>query len=372
MSLLANTLEFLASPREAWYQFSTWWLRGQFREKEKTDFFRTLKLMLNGNVQMPVALSEIYRAYSEDGTKRRNIVAIVASDCLLQVNTGKTLGDALRRWLPDDECSLLDAGNTSGDMIGAFDRLIRIIQSKGLATKAVMSATLYPSILLLQCGYILNKVSVELVPKLLRGRTAETIEGPAYVLKELAHFVSTYGIVSLGVGASIVVAIALSLPVLRGNIRYYLDKLPPWSFYRMMYGSTFFLNVGVQMSAGVKLSKILSDAADKANPWLRERLEAALFGVNNGKTLGDALAEAGYDFPDRRAVYFLRAITSHKGAEENIEQFGKEWLDESITKLQRMAKVMLACGIILNGALILLVLAGASGMEDASISVIDR
>lgn len=367
-----SALNMLANPREAWHHFSTWWVRGQFRANDKIEFFKTLKLMLQGNVQLPVALTDIYNAYSEDGRKSRNIVAVVSADCLMQIRTGKSFGEALRRWLPDDECSLLDAGSASGNILEAFDKVMRIVRSKGLAVKAVMSATVYPTILMLQCAYLLNKVANDLVPKLLRGKAAETVEGPAWVLKELSFFVSNYGHIAAMSLVVLGVLVILSLPVLRGNVRYYLDKLPPYSFYRMMYGSTFLLNIGVQMSAGIKLSQILTDAARHANPWLRERLEATLFGVNNGKTLGQALTDAGYDFPDRRAVYFLRAITSQKGSEENIEQFGADWLDQSIVKLQALAKVMLASGIILNGAIILLVLAGASGMEDASLATFDK
>lgn len=372
MNSLANFLELLANPGEIWYRFSSWWLRGQFREREKRDFFRTMKLMLDGNVQMLTALSEIYRAYSEDGKKRRNIVAIVASDCFMQVKAGHTLGTAMRRWLADDESSLLEAGTSSGDVAGAFDRLLRIVKAKGQAKKAVASAVTYPLVLLVQCGYILNQVSTTLVPKMLRGKSPDSLEGPALLLKSIADFVTNYGAVSIVVGGIVLLAAFASLPIMTGTLRFYLDKVPPWSLYRMMYGSTFFLNVGVQMSAGIKLTTILTEAAERANPWLRERLEAALFGVSNGMTLGDALAAAEYDFPDRQAVYFLRAITSQKGAEENIEKFGEEWLEEGVVKLQRIAKVMLAAGIILNGMLILLVLVGASSLSDASISAMTR
>lgn len=372
MNKLANLLELLANPAEVWYRIGSWWLRGQFREREKRDFFRTMKLMLDGNVQMLTALSEIYRAYSEDGRKRRNIVAIVASDCYVQVKAGQTLGTAMRRWLPDDESSLLEAGNSAGDVAASFDRLLRIVKAKGQAKKAVLSAVTYPLVLLAQCGYILHQVSTNLVPKMLRGKSTAMLDGPALLLKGIADYVSSYGAFTVvGIAIGLLMAF-ISLPVMTGTLRYYLDKVPPWSLYRMMYGSTFFLNIGVQMSAGIKVTTILAEAAERANPWLRERLEAALFGVSNGMTLGDALAASEYDFPDRQAVYFLRAITSQKGAEENIERFGEEWLEEGVVKLQRMAKVMLGAGILLNGMLILLVLVGASSLSDASISAVTR
>ncbi|MFC6523200.1 type II secretion system F family protein [Undibacterium arcticum] len=164
------------------------------------------------------------------------------------------------------------------------------------------------------------------------------------------------------------VAIIVSLPLLRGRARYYLDKIPPWSIYRMLHGSTFFLNVGVLLSADVHLPVVLEMLKARANPWLKERIEDALHGVNIGANLGEALHRAGHDFPDRRGVQLLRIISGQSGSEENLEAFGSRWMEESVTNLGKASKLILACAISFNGAIILLVLAGSSGMSDALIN----
>ncbi|MFD2274653.1 type II secretion system F family protein [Undibacterium arcticum] len=63
----------------------------------------------------------------------------------------------------------------------------------------------------------------------------------------------------------------------------------------MLHGSTF-LNVGVLLSADVHLPVVLEMLKARANPWLKERIEDALHGVNIGANLGEALHRAGHDF----------------------------------------------------------------------------
>jgi hypothetical protein len=88
--------------------------------------------------------------------------------------------------------------------------------------------------------------------------------------------------------------------------------------------------------------------------------------VNIGLNLGTALHNAGHEFPDKRAIQFLRVVSGKEGAETNIEQFGERWMEESVITLQKMSKLMLSSAIVVNGALMLLVLTGASSMSDAA------
>src|SRR3546814_18795379 len=93
----------------------------------------------------------------------------------------------------------------------------------------------------------------------------------------------------------------------RPRIRIYLDKIPPWSIYRMLQGSTFLLNIAIMIKAGVRLQNILIMMDKTGSPWVRSRVGAALAGINSGLNLGQALPGTGYQFPDDRKVQFLRS-----------------------------------------------------------------
>ncbi|MFU7556984.1 pilus assembly protein, partial [Pseudomonas paraeruginosa] len=80
-----------------------------------------------------------------------------------------------------------------------------------------------------------------------------TWSGAAAFLYDMSQFVIHYGAITLiGILVFLFLVFA-SLPYLRGGLRVHLDKLPPWSVYRMLHGSTFLLNVGVMIQANVSL-----------------------------------------------------------------------------------------------------------------------
>lgn len=349
-----------------------WWIAGQFKSKDRFEFYEMLILLLENGVQMKTALEDMYGVFSDEGRKPRNIIARVCRDCAIGLSEGRPFADVLFHWVSRDEFSLIQAGEASGKLAAAFSKARKVVENKQKVTKAVIGMTVYPSFLALSAAVLLNKISTDLVPKLGRGTNPETWDAPARTLKFVADMVTNHGILGIVLLLGLLVAIFGSLPVLRGRLRFYLDKVPPWSVYRMMHGSTFFQNIGVLLSSGVKLPDVLKMMKERSNPWMRERLDDALHGVNIGASLGEALHLAGHHFPDRRAVQMLRIISGKAGSESNLEDFGDRWMEQSVEKLQATAKIITAAALCLNGGIMLLVLIGASGMSDAMMNQMNR
>jgi type II secretory pathway component PulF len=352
-------------------KITTWWLRSRFNVKNRIEFYETLILLLDNRVMLNEALSEIFHIHSHEGKHPTRIQAMVAQECLLGVSDGKPISEILARWVSHDESSLIEAGEQAGKLQSAFKKAILIIEAKQKISQALATATIYPSLLMVLASYLLKTISTDLVPKLAQATEVQTWDLSAQILKLIADFINYFGGVTLLLVMGLIIGSIVSLPYLKGNIRFYLDKLPPWSIYRLLYGSTFLLNIGVLLDSGVKLNEALQLMAKRANPWLRERITAALYGVNIGANLGQALYNAGYDFPDKRAVQYLRIISSHSGAEENIERFGLRWMEESLKKIKTLASLSLILSIAFNGLLMLLVIAGTSGMTGAMMSNIN-
>lgn len=341
----------------------------QFGASARIEFYEALSILLEGNQVLLIdALRELYSIASDQNRKPRNPRAIVIHDCMQRLSEGQSLSDALSTWVPYQETSLIAAGEQSGKLRRAFEDAIRVITAKQQIQAAVLSATVYPILLFGMAGLLLVIVSTKLVPKLEKLTNPATWQGAAAALYELSQFVLHYGIVSTVILAAAIVLVLLSLPRMRGPVRIWLDKIPPWSIYRTLHGSTFLLNVAVMLQSGIRLQDALGLLGEHANPWLKERIDAALYGTGTGGNLGVALDEAGHEFPDKRAIQFLRVLASRDGFEEAIARFGNRWLDQSIKRIQATAKLSFGIGIGLVGALLILILAGTSGIQDAILS----
>lgn len=366
MQIASFSLESLGS------QINEAVIRMQFGASARIEFYEALSLLLENGVKLNDALNKLYDVASDDGKNTKNPKAIIYAHCIDGINEGKRLSVVLQKWVNYQEVSLIEAGEKSGDIKRTLDYAVRVIEKKQQIGGAVAMATFYPTILFGLACVLLNMVATKLVPKLARTTNPELWEGSARVLYLMSEFVTNYGKISLIAIAVLVGSILISLPYLRGPVRIYLDRVFPWSLYRMLHGSTFLLNIAVMVESGIKMRDALYTLASGAGPWLRERIEAALYGTGIGDNLGVSLANAGYNFPDKKAVRYLMVLANQDGFEQSIARFGERWMDESVKGVQKIAKLALGIGLLTIAVLMLLVIAGASGITDAIQAGVNR
>jgi type II secretory pathway component PulF len=336
----------------------------------RIEIYEALSLLIENGVLLNDALHEMYEVMSNDGKNPRYPCAIALRDCMTGMADGRPLSTTLAKWVSPEECSLIAAGEKTGrladdrDGPGAFTQAIRIITAKRRILRAIQMATFYPAMLFMLVAVLLNIISTQVVPNIEKIVPPENWEGPAVLLGVISQFVKNYGDIALTVLITTCVVIFVSLPYLRGSVRLYADKVPPWSVYRTLHGSTFLLNVAVLLQAGVKLQDTLTLLSETANPWLKERIDSAKYGIRIGGNLGQALYRAGYDFPSRRAVRYLVILSSRQGFEVAINRFADRWLNESVRNIEMIAAMALTCGVLTVGVLILLILFGVSSIQD--------
>ncbi|CAJ4320334.1 type IV pilus biogenesis protein [Burkholderia pseudomallei] len=315
-------------------------IKYQFDAKARLDFYRVVSRLLRNNVLIQDILDDMYRVASEDGQRPRLPKAVILHECRMAIAEGKLLSSALERWAGHQEASLIAAGEASGKLADALDDAAHYVRSKKGVAGAVAQIVAYPSVLGGLICVLLNIVAVKLVPKFTMTSDPSTWEGSARVLYIMSELVNRYGVL---IGASIVSTVVIAVTTLgrfTGPARVHLDKFPPWSIYRMLHGSSFLLNVSVLIAAGTKLADALESLTEHATPYLRERIEAVLYGVKMGSNFGAALRKAGYNFPDEEAIQFIEMIAGRDGFETAMKEYAKDWLNDSVDRVRTMASVI--------------------------------
>ncbi|WP_253306630.1 type II secretion system F family protein [unidentified bacterial endosymbiont] len=354
---------------EDWQQFNfrlnAYLAKYSFGSGVRLDFYRSLMLLISNQVRLNEALNELHRVYSNDGQQPYQPVAMVIQDCIDSMNEGLPFTEALSRWVPMEEGMLLQAGEASGKLDEAFADAERIMIAQKQIIGAIAGAVAYPLVLFLLTGFLLNMIATELVPKLAQVVDPAKWTGPAAMLYHLANYVQHYGPLTVIVLLVIVVASLSSLSWFGTPLRIWLDRIPPWSIYRMVHGATFLLNISALIKSGMRLNMALNKLLEHANPWLRTRLEAVAEELAAGKNFGEALSDTGYHFPDKKANRFLAVIAAYSGLDVAMAKFGNSWLEDTVAYIQRIAKLILVFGVLAVGVTMLLVIAGAGGLQDA-------
>lgn len=141
---------------------------------------------------------------------------------------------------------------------------------------------------------------------------------------------------------------AIWIVVLRwtGPGRRRLDLVAPFSLYRIISGSAFFLVVLEFLRLRVDLTEETWERlAMGASPYVRSRIRAIQVQmVHGGMGFGRALEAAGTGFPDITLVTVAAALDGRPGWEEQLRGFTDRWIERS-------GAVMAAAAVVLNGVL---------------------
>jgi type II secretory pathway component PulF len=162
---------------------------------------------------------------------------------------------------------------------------------------------------------------------------------------------------------ALIVAVFVSMPYWRGGARNVMDKFPPYSVYRLILGSGFLMAFSALQSAGITVEKSLFRLSEMANPWLRERLEGALFGVKSGLNCGEALRNAGYDFPSKEIVDDLCVYAKFRGFSDALKLIADEWMEEGVERISAQMKVLNSIAIVILAVVIGWLVTGFFGIQ---------
>ncbi|OXR48030.1 secretion system protein F [Pusillimonas sp. T2] len=342
-------------------KLNAWLLSGNAR----IEMYETLALLLENGVVLDKAIRDLYMIESNQGKKPKATRAMMLADLKQAVASGQSLSTALVRWAPSQEVALIKAGETTGQLAEALMECSKIILAKRAVKSAVQQGTAYPILLMVVFVILLYQISTKMVPQFARTTPEENWTGAAWLLAQIAHFVTNWGVHTLVVLALFGIWVTWSLPnMYRPKLRVWLDRIPPWSIYRALHGSTFLLNVSVMLKAGVRLQDVLIIMARTGSPWVKSRIGAALAGINSGQNLGQALYRTGYEFPERRLIDFLRAVSDQDGFDEHLAKFGERWLTKSVEKVKAAFNIIFVSALVFMGGLMILVLVAVYSLQE--------
>ncbi|MGZ3240396.1 MAG: type II secretion system F family protein, partial [Burkholderiaceae bacterium] len=162
---------------------------------------------------------------------------------------------------------------------------------------------------------------------------------------------------------AIIIGILMSMPIWRGNTRVFFDGFAPYSIYRLIVGSGFLMAFSALQFAGITVEKSLIRLSNLSEPWLRERLDGALLGVKSGLNCGEALRNAGYNFPSKEVVDDLCVYAEYKGFAEALKILADEWMNEGVEAITIQMKVFNGFAIISLAVVIGWLITGFFGIQ---------
>jgi type II secretory pathway component PulF len=312
-----------------------------FGTKDRLRTWQKISVMLKNKIGIDQILLELYNRESDNGKKPSELTAIVYDEWRKVILNGGRFSDAIEGWVPTMERMIIMAGEQSGNLPKALKAVIDVVRAGKKIKGTVIKGLVYPAILMAATLGYLFLFGIKVIPEFTRIMDVQAWGPMAKSLYHLSEFVINYGVMLIAGIFSVIGAVVWSLPVVTGKLRIKLDKLPPWSLYRLVLGSGFMFSMAALLNGGGRVSDAFATIAQHSNKYMRERVESFLYGVHSGMNAGDAMAESGYDFPSKDIVADLGVYASYSGDfGDAIEKVAQEWMENGLEAVEGQMKFL--------------------------------
>ena len=331
--------------------------------KKRLKIYRKLAALLRNRFSLMNALDMVYNGISEEGRKPNDPMAIAISMWGRSLQEGHPFSDCLKGWAPTRERLMLSVGDVA-DLESALLNLIKVSEGSTRMIRPIVNAIAYPAFLMMMSVLILYAIGVYMVPPMLSAAPNTVWTGTAKTLIDLLEWIQEHWKLAFSILPIIGILIYSTIGIWTGDLRVKIDRIPPWSLYKIFTGITWLLALSALVKGGVPVSIALTSLRRDSSKYLKERIDGALSFIKNGDNLGQALDKANHEFPDKQIIADLKIYSELDNFEEALDKLANEWLEESVYVIEQKAEIMNAVALLSVSGIIAWAVFGTFDMQD--------
>jgi type IV pilus assembly protein PilC len=319
-------------------------LHQRVTEADLVVFARSLAAMTEAGLPLLQALET-----TERQTKSRTLYTVIGQ-MVKEIQGGSTFRDAIAKHpalFPPIWVALIETGEASGQLTKTLEQLAIYLEKSGATKRKVVSALIYPSILLLVAVIAVLVFTMVILPKI--GElyaslgTKLTLPLLTQVVLDISQFLRQYFFL-LAAGIAVwIVALRVYIHTDQGRLRWDRLKLHLPLFGPLILQATterFASNLSVLLRSGVPLLHALNIAIVTCdNKIIALTIEQLRDSVKEGKPLAESLLTQGETFSPMAAQ--MLAVGEQTGRlPAMLEEVAKYYGEQVDTAIQRLTALL--------------------------------
>ena len=257
---------------------------------------------------------------------------------------GLDFSRAIEHLTPERESMILHAAESTGDprtLVRLLSILAANMDESRKIRRAFLEALREPVFLALNAGAITVYISDSLLPRIFEAFkiSQDRLFGLARLSFDLFVFVQHFWflIVLLPIAGILVVwwSLRRDFPG-----RRFLDRIPPWSIYRMMTGTDFLLGLSAMLEAGIPVMAAFEQIRKTAPPYLRARIVPIMKIYRRTGKLGEAMERSRSRFPSEEIIVRLSLREKYGELGQALAEFARDWKEDGLPKIERQAQYL--------------------------------
>lgn len=273
-----------------------------------------------------------------------------------RLELGKSLGETLQEFVPATEASQIYAAEMSGKISDGFIMAMDVAKQQQLFSKEFKSALISPTINLCLSFGVINMFFKTLVPAMSNSLSESQMSSLSLFLIDAANYFNYISFATIMIALVVVSWTIWALPNYNGRFRIYLEKIPPFSMYKLMVGCSFLYSLNSLMKSRVAQQQALLTIKRFASPYLTLRINKILAQTN--KSIGEAMLEMRLDFPDKEVIDEL-AMASEQGViTEALPEITEDLSVDGVELVKMQAQVAKTATMLVTVASLMTMLVG--------------
>jgi type II secretory pathway component PulF len=299
-----------------------------FTRKIRAEVWKMIGDLTGTGMELGRALDLVGRTFE----KRSPGVKPIIEDLRKSIASDR-FKEVVRQYTPESE-SLIFAKFGSGSDPDLFKAAARIAQVEAEISKAIMSAIFRPVFILLLMSVLLYFLGKDFYPTLMLVSPMEEWPNSWQTVASLALWVADkpYMLFVYLMGLYGVYKVVQLNYV--GPLRRRLDKIPPFSLYRLSVGATFTFVVLENAAVGNAInSNLMRTLSKDSSRYAKSRILGIEKNIS-AMNIGAAAIEAGMDFPDPELNAVLEAYAEQKNWVKSFRAYAETWLERLEAKVK--------------------------------------
>lgn len=313
----------------------------QFGIDQRKSLYQAFLDYLEQGIPLVNIVNMLSKSIVRAEAKSQMFMVHILKDIELQMSTGSQFADALVKWVPIEEVMSIRAGMRSGNPVEGMKNTLESLDASTRMKKVISSKLAYPMILLLAVFGLIIFFSIAIIPRIAEVMPPEKWPDSSKSLYTISTFFREDWYVVVISLVVIVWLVNISLPRLTGKLRFFLDRFPPYSFYRAFHGANMLISVSSLMKSGVPLVNSIKELRTLSSPYMAYHLDEILLKLSEGKDLGSAM-DTGILSKDMMVnVYMMSENANFQDAISAIGRFAVERSIELISKAASLLNVLI-------------------------------
>ncbi|MDE0223535.1 MAG: type II secretion system F family protein [Gammaproteobacteria bacterium] len=312
-----------------------------------------LLLQFGASLPKQLAFLEGIFALMSDGVPPRDALRLtataaapldrhVARHMLRRLREGRAVSSSMDRLFRFDVVSAITAAEQTENFTENGATVLRHIRGQHEARSGVLRQLVMPGVYIVLACAVYAVFAIQVWPKFAVELTPDHWPAPARATYGTGRFISDFWWAMAAAAATAFVGIRLLLRRWTGRGRRLLDRVWPFTLYRVLLAANAIESVGTLLVAGHDIRTALATVSRHASPYTRMYFDMMRRRLRDGRNLSRAL-DVG--FLHRRDVYRLNLLAEHQNLRQVMVRAGAAAREGVLANFRVTAGVLNTVGL---------------------------